>query len=455
MAYKPNAATQAALAKSRSGQKLTPAEQQLLVKHSQAIIADTKATGITPSGVAAASSGGSNLDPGSVAVGYNNFIQEEQQRRASGLKPRALPVQYASIARFNNPLSYNLNDPTAYYTPASGTAGYQDLINNGVIGSDGQLLINGQPVGSVPAGQNMGSNANLVGGGAVTAGKTASVMGVQSTGGKGYVSAQPITSPNKGNFTITDPSIPNPPIAVNPGIPSQPAQPGQGGLNVTGSTSSNDLFPSAPVTYTSPSGGVGGTGSEAGRDVQKLIAEAELQKSLNKQAYDSQATQRKQYLSELSDLLIKQQQAQLNDQMPGIYEDLNTRGLLRSSALGEKVGLEASKLARQTSEQLALQGLTDRNNALSQSGKIEDQYLAGRNAAIQRGFSVEDFNRQADLSREIGTAVTPVAQNGGKGGQALGGALGGASIGANFGPAGAGIGGVIGGVLGSASGKSK
>lgn len=269
----------------------------------------------------------------------------------------------------------------------------------------------------------------------------------------GVVRAQPITAyPNQGNFTVTDPSIPNPPIAINPGIPSQP---GQGGLNVTGSTSSNDLFPSAPVTYTSPSGGVGGTGSEAGRDVQKLIAEAELQKSLNKQAYDSQADQRKQYLSELSDLLIKQQQAQLNDQMPGIYEDLNTRGLLRSSALGEKVGLEASKLARQTSEQLALQGLTDRNNALTQSGKIEDQYLAGRNAAIQRGFSVEDFNRQAALSREIGTAVTPVSQNGGKGGQALSGALGGASIGANFGAPGAAVGGVLGGVLGSATGKSK
>jgi hypothetical protein len=125
---------------------------------------------------------------------------------------------------------------------------------------------------------------------------------------------------------------------------------------------------------------------------------------------------------------------------------LNSRGLLRSSALGEKVGLEASKLSRQTSEQLALQGISDYGKTVDNMGTIENAYLGARGTALQRRFSLEDFDRQVAAGKELGANALPnISQPSGKGAGALQGGLGGATIGASVGGApGAAIGGAIG-----------
>lgn len=205
-----------------------------------------------------------------------------------------------------------------------------------------------------------------------------------------------------------------------------------------------DATPSAPKTITNPAGGIAAGPTQAGQDEGKLLAEAELAKTLRQQSFDTRSASRKKYLEELGATLQKQQSAALNDQMPGIYEDLNTRGLLRSSALGEKVGLEATKLARQTSEQLALQGITDRGGELNELSAMEEAYLGSREGAMGRRFSLEDFSRQVTAGQKLGYASQPVApsQKGAKGSAALQGGLGGAATGATVGgPMGAAIGG--------------
>lgn len=190
--------------------------------------------------------------------------------------------------------------------------------------------------------------------------------------------------------------------------------------------------PSPTTTITNPMGGIEAGTNIGGRDEGKLLAEAELAKQLRQQSYDQTTASRQKMLDDLSSLLIKQQQAQLSDSLPSIYEDLNTRGLLRSSALGDRVSTEQARLARQTSEALAQQGLADRNQALNQLTGIEESYLTGRESALGRRFSLEDYARQIAASKELGALAMPVqqAQPSGKGGSALQGGLGGAATGA-------------------------
>lgn len=429
MAYKPDAATEAALAKSRKGQKLTATEQQLLSKHSQAMIADMSPqvgsggqydynTGQTSGGYGYGANNGGSTGSRSVTgadgkmyflpdtqgdsyAKYQNFIRTETERRQQGLPPRQLPSTFTQFLSYDNPLGYK------------GSGDVLDIKTN--------ALTNQSGVGVDPV-QALGA-------------QKASALGLNNNALK----YQPV-------LPSTPYSAPTP--QANPGIPTPP--PANTPVSTTSTTTLpfnvESALPSAPQTVKTPNGGLALGNSVAGIDEGKLLAEAELQKQLRQQTYNQQVAGRKAMLDELSGVLQKQQAAQLNDQMPGIYEDLNTRGLLRSSALGEKVGLEASKLARQTSEQLALQGITDRNTAINDLSSIEDAYLGGRGSALQRRFSLEDFDRQVAAGEKLGANALPqISQPSGKGQSALTGGLGGATVGAQVGgPTGALVGGTIG-----------
>lgn len=211
--------------------------------------------------------------------------------------------------------------------------------------------------------------------------------------------------------------------------------------------------PSAGYTVTNPAGGidVGGAGP-AQKDVDQLLKEAELQKSLSTQTAQEQADQRQQQLSNLANLLATQQAKDLKTEMPGIYEDLNTRGLLRSSALGTAAAREAAKLSAQTSTTLGQQAIANTAQSTADLGNIEGAYQAARNSALGRQFSIEDYLRQLEGSKQLGAIVNPV-QPSGKGAGALKGGLGGAAIGGQFGgPTGAIVGGVTGLLGGGAMG---
>jgi len=202
----------------------------------------------------------------------------------------------------------------------------------------------------------------------------------------------------------TAPTVPN----VAPPLPPSGPTPS------TTPTPSIDPLPSAPISTSNPAGGLFTDAnpqfSNATDDINRILAEAELQKQLSGQTLVSQNEARQKYLGDLSSLLQKQQAEQLTTELPGVYEDLNTRGLLRSSALGNELGRRQSDLAKETSNKLALQGLNYNDLYTSGLGNIQNSYLGSRNSALQRRFSLEDLDTNIKASKDLGFALQPKQQ---------------------------------------------
>lgn len=87
--------------------------------------------------------------------------------------------------------------------------------------------------------------------------------------------------------------------------------------------------------------------------------------------------------------------------LPGIYEDLNARHLLNSSALPTEIAQQASHSAQDIASQVAQQKL----GALSGRQGFET-------GALQRGQSLEDFVNQANVAKTIGAQMAPQQPNG-------------------------------------------
>lgn len=230
-------------------------------------------------------------------------------------------------------------------------------------------------------------------------------------------------------------------------------------LNVNPALNTPSSLPSVPSGNIAPTttnqGGFFNAGNNTNYgnalvDTQRILAEAELQKNLASQTLTAQNDARKKYLTDLSGLLQEQQRQQLSTELPGIYEDLNTRGLLRSSGLGNELGRRQSELAAQTSSELARQGLTYSDEYTSGLGGIQNAYLGARNSALQRRFSLEDLDTNVRASKELGFALQPQPQSNSKG-NTLAGTSVGASIGSAFGPVGTAIGGIAGGAASRSS----
>lgn len=192
----------------------------------------------------------------------------------------------------------------------------------------------------------------------------------------------------------------------------QPAQPG----TVIGQPVFN---PNESISI-SPTGGIGGVGGEAGRDEARLLAEAEFQKKMQLGEADTTQAERERMLTDYSNLISTQQNRILDENAPALYEDLNRRGLLRSSELGNAMGRERAKAAAILQENVGFQGLKDRESRLSDITGINNQYAQGRYGAIQRGMSLEDFVRQTKAAQLTGQALAPLPQAApsSKGGQA-------------------------------------
>lgn len=163
-----------------------------------------------------------------------------------------------------------------------------------------------------------------------------------------------------------------------------------------------------PIPAASQAGGLVPNNGSASADAQKLLAEAEFQRQQQMTGQTDRATQRQQYLDELAGMLNQQSERQFTESLPGMYEDLNTRGLLRSSALGDRMSTEKAKMAAKVQEQIAMQGLQDRMAGVGEMGGIEDQYLKSRYGAINRQMSLEDFVRQTEASKLLGMATAPI-----------------------------------------------
>lgn len=91
----------------------------------------------------------------------------------------------------------------------------------------------------------------------------------------------------------------------------------------------------------------------------------------------------------------------LERQLPGIYESLNARHLLNSSALPTEIATQAN----QSAQDVAAQAAQAKFGALGAKQGFDT-------GALQRGLSLEDFVNQANVSKSIGAAFAPQAPTG-------------------------------------------
>jgi hypothetical protein len=169
---------------------------------------------------------------------------------------------------------------------------------------------------------------------------------------------------------------------------------------------------SASPNNPGPTGGLILNGSQASQDATQIANEGALQQQLSVQSQQGVTAQRQQYLNDLTGVLNQNTANQLNAQAPGIYEDLNSRGLLRSSALGNSMSTAASQLQANTTNQLAQQGIAGETSDLANDTTIQNTYNQSRNSALQRQFSVEDYNNQLAAGQKLGAqyaSLTPQA----------------------------------------------
>lgn len=113
----------------------------------------------------------------------------------------------------------------------------------------------------------------------------------------------------------------------------------------------------------------------------------------------------------------------LQRSIPGIEEKLNSQSLLNSSALPQELARQASYSAQDVASQRA--------NAIANA-------LVGKQgfqtAALNRGFSLSDFENQAKVAKAIGATTAPQVGNGKGAASGLAAAGVGAKVGSAFGP---------------------
>jgi len=106
-------------------------------------------------------------------------------------------------------------------------------------------------------------------------------------------------------------------------------------------------------------------------------------------------------LQELSSLLTGARETAFAENAPDILESLGSRGLLRSSAVGEELASEKGRLQKESDRLLSMQGIAD-ESAISGFRESAVQSEIGLLTAFQgREFSKEDFERSASLAREL------------------------------------------------------
>lgn len=158
------------------------------------------------------------------------------------------------------------------------------------------------------------------------------------------------------------------------------------------------------------SGGIQPDTTPGSVDEQKLANEAELAKQLRDTQLAQNQTKGSDYINQMAQLLQKQQDAQFKYDEPGIMEDLNSRGLLRSSGLGQALGREQALLTANTTSQLGQFGLgLDTKNLETATGNT-NSYISDRQAALGRNFSIDDFYRSLTAAKDLGSTTTPQVQ---------------------------------------------
>jgi len=157
-------------------------------------------------------------------------------------------------------------------------------------------------------------------------------------------------------------------------------------------------------------------------------------------------------LEETAQLLSRQRGQAFEQFVPQAAEQLQTRGLLQTSELENVLGREQARLQQESENILGGARIAGTQQEISDINRILTQRQGLQQSGLERRFSIQDFEREAGLARELGAQVTPTV--GGSGSRLAGaatGAVGGAAALAPLGPVGAVVGGLLGGAGGAAT----
>ena len=157
-------------------------------------------------------------------------------------------------------------------------------------------------------------------------------------------------------------------------------------------------------------GGVNTEAGAAGKSAAQILAEADLARQYREETLGKTRAAQGTSIEELQNLLNQEAQIKYQRELPGLYEDLNTRGLLMSSELGNQMSKRQQESAQDIALQLAKAKLGYDDSNIGEIKDISEKYLGGRESALGREFSLEDYARQLEASLKLGQAtgnITP------------------------------------------------
>lgn len=261
-----------------------------------------------------------------------------------------------------------------------------------------------------------------------------------TTGGTG---TQPTPTTNTGE----------PLPQVNPSIPAGvDTRTDQGLINLTGNQNAQllqeilnkqyDINQKAVGQYKTDMAGVPDVyKNEGNNQYDQLMGLADQQKSARAQA-----------LTDLAGVLADQQLKSFNRAVPNLAEQANTSGIYRSTGFGDILARKYTELEQDRQNQLALQGISDRDqylsaqqaalgNKLGYSGQAAQQTantmetaagagssalqsyanglsdvgntaIGAANAGLQRSFSLQDFITQQAAAQKMADSMKPQGASG-------------------------------------------
>lgn len=240
--------------------------------------------------------------------------------------------------------------------------------------------------------------------------------------------------------------IPQPQVT---GPDGQPLLPGQQQLQTVPDPQNPGQFIQIPVV-----GDITNLVPPQTPDQAVIEAEARRQEEQQRRAFEASRGLREQGLEQTAQLLARQRGQAFEQFVPQAAEQLQTRGLLQTSELENVLGREQSRLQQESETILGGARIASTQQEIADINRILAQRQGLQQAGIERRFSIEDFERQQRLAKELGAQITPEV-GGGQGSRltgALQGGVAGASAGAVGGIPGTAIGGLIGAGLGAAGG---
>lgn len=143
------------------------------------------------------------------------------------------------------------------------------------------------------------------------------------------------------------------------------------------------------------------------KDTFDAQALAQTEESKSRSILGEQAGLAKTRLNDLASLLAKTQDSQFNRDIPGIAETAQGKGMLETSGFGNALANRYKELTAQTSEELAKQGLADRDLEIKGLSDIGVNSNNLGTATLERQFSNEDLTRSEQLAKYLAPFGVP------------------------------------------------